>query len=133
MKANVYRCLHEHKDQWSVKSREPDEYGRVVDHANGVLMADVSFCVQEAGRRRCLEEGQKNVHAMARGRVLYTADWMPERMFASRHERLPVQYRPEWGEFRDARRQWKSVSSAERVFFRPNGECITINPTTHLP
>lgn len=50
-----------------------------VRHADAVAMRDVEFRVRQAGRRRVLEEGRKNVHAFVVGDVLSevpdTTEW----------------------------------------------------------
>ncbi len=65
MKIDVYRNLN--NDCLSVRSREPDDYGKVVSHESKVHVRDVEFVVQEAGQKRCRKEGVKNVHAFVRG------------------------------------------------------------------
>ena len=52
-----------HQKIWSLRSRTT---GRVTSHTSEMLLHDVQFVVQPAGRRRALEEGVKNVHAFAR-------------------------------------------------------------------
>lgn len=42
---------------------------RVVGHARRLLIRDAKFSVSEAGRRRVLETGHKNVHAYIRGEL----------------------------------------------------------------
>ena len=67
-KADVYRNLRD--GCWSVRSRERDDrYGLVVARVSDVLVKDASFVVSEAGRKRVLAEGRKNVHAYVRGVV----------------------------------------------------------------
>ncbi len=59
---DVYFNLH--KRVWSCKSRKT---GRVTHHAPVVVTGyGATMVVQEAGRKRVLEEGRKNVHAFAR-------------------------------------------------------------------
>lgn len=59
---DVYFNLH--KRVWSCKSRKT---GRVVAHAPVVVTPyGATMVVQEAGRKRVLEEQRKNVHAFAR-------------------------------------------------------------------
>lgn len=66
MKVDAYRNLNE--ECISVKSREQEDYGIVVDHADCVLLRDVEFVVREKGRQKVIEEERKNVHAFARGK-----------------------------------------------------------------
>lgn len=44
--------------------------GRVVGHAEGLILQDVTFHVNEAGRQRVIATGRKNVHAWARGTLI---------------------------------------------------------------
>ena len=65
MKTEIYR--NHHKKCFSVRQR-----GRVVGHlmddpTEHVLLKDVKFAVQPAGRRKVLREKRKNVHAFVRG------------------------------------------------------------------
>jgi len=65
MKTEIYRNLH--KKCFSVRQR-----GRVVGHlmddpTEHVLLENVKFAVQPAGRRKVLREKKKNVHAFVRG------------------------------------------------------------------
>ena len=41
--------------------------GQRIAYASDVLLTDTTFKVHEAGRRRCLESGQRNVHAWVVG------------------------------------------------------------------
>ena len=58
MEVFVYRNLHQ--NCWSVKSKET---GRVIAHADEVILSDVDYKVSQAGRDRVLREKSKNVHA----------------------------------------------------------------------
>lgn len=51
---------------WSVRQR-----GRVVGHANSLVLRDVTWRVQPSGRERVRREGRKNVHAYASGWVTH--------------------------------------------------------------
>lgn len=66
-RVEVYFNLH--KLVWSV--REP--HGKVLFHANKVSLKDVTWVVQQAGRKRVLEERKKNVHAFGRGYLTFQA------------------------------------------------------------
>lgn len=46
------------------------DYGRVVDHADRVLIDDPEFVVQPAGLERLRESGRRNVHAFVRGELV---------------------------------------------------------------
>lgn len=65
MKVDAYLNLH--RDCVSVRSRETEDYGRVVAHHPCINMCEAFFVVQEAGRERAREEGVRNVHAFVRG------------------------------------------------------------------
>lgn len=45
-------------------------YGKVIAHAQELVVADAEFVVREAGRLRVIEEQRKNVHAGVVGRVV---------------------------------------------------------------
>ena len=89
MKVDVYRNLH--KNCWSVRSREQHDYGKVVAHANSLVLDDAKFVVSQAGRNRVLKEKKKNVHAVVRGDVhdsnmwLYRSSWY-DLNFRLRHD-----------------------------------------------
>jgi len=63
MKVDVYFNLH--KKVFSVRHK-----GRVIEHASNVMLRNVTYVVQPAGRARVLREGKKNVHAFARGELI---------------------------------------------------------------
>lgn len=47
--------------------------GQRVDYASWVSMIDVEFKVSQPGRRRCIREGVRNVHAWVVGQEVYRA------------------------------------------------------------
>lgn len=61
----VYRNLH--KNCFSCKSIKT---GRVIHHADSVLLYDAKFVVSEKGRQRVIKEKRKNVHAGVRGKLV---------------------------------------------------------------
>ena len=61
MKVFVYFNLH--RKCFSIKALEGIDKGRVVAHANDVVIYNPTFKVSEAGRQRVLREKKKNVHA----------------------------------------------------------------------
>jgi hypothetical protein len=73
MRVAVYFNLH--TSFWSVRNVAT---GRVIGHASRVLLREAGFKVSEAGRRRVIESGVKNVHAFVVG-DLEAADWVNER------------------------------------------------------
>lgn len=73
MRTHAYRNLH--KDLWSLRSPST---GLVTGHAAHVELRDVSFRIQEAGRRAQLADGIRRVHAYVVGDLV-----------AARARRLP--------------------------------------------
>ena len=67
-KVDVYWNLL--KKCWSVRSREGDTYGKVVDHLDSCVIVKTKFVVNPKGRERGLREQRKNVHAFVRGDLL---------------------------------------------------------------
>jgi hypothetical protein len=66
----VYRNLMRSDGAWySVLQR-----GRVVGHTRQISIAEPTMLVREAGRRRAIREGRKNVHAFVVGRVAPRVD-----------------------------------------------------------
>lgn len=66
MKVDVYANLQ--KDCVSVRSRETEDYGKVVEHRPKVTVTDAEFVIQEGSQQTCRENGTKNVHAVVRGK-----------------------------------------------------------------
>lgn len=60
----VYYNLHKH-----CLSHRACKRGATVAHADSLLLTNVRFVVQPAGRERVLREGKKNVHAYVRGYI----------------------------------------------------------------
>ncbi len=81
MKCDVYYNLH--AKMLSVRSREKDNYGIVVEYTDYIEVYDVSFVVNRAGRNRVRKEKRKNVHAFVRG---HTGDQRKPRDWSSEHE-----------------------------------------------
>ena len=67
MKVFVYFNLS--RRCWSIKALDGEMKGRVIGHASSVLLALVSFKVNEKGRQRVIRDKRKNVHAGAVGRL----------------------------------------------------------------
>jgi len=70
MKVDVYWNLH--KQTFSIRSREREDYGRVIRHADHVHIKNPTTVVSKAGRERVLREKKKNVHAVIRGVLIGT-------------------------------------------------------------
>lgn len=67
MRVSVYFNLH--RKCFSIRAEEGPEKGRVVAHADRVILRDVKMVVGQAGNRKVRETGQKNVHAFMRGHL----------------------------------------------------------------
>lgn len=72
MKVEVYFNLH--KRVFSVRSREAETRGRVVQHLNQCAIENPKFVVQQSGRNRVLREQRKYVHAYVRGVLSDSSD-----------------------------------------------------------
>ena len=67
IKVGVYRNLN--NGLVSIKALEGEHKGKVIAHAEGILLKGCSFKVGEKGRQRVLREKRKNVHAYVEGFV----------------------------------------------------------------
>jgi hypothetical protein len=72
MRVRVYYNLHKHT--FSIQHKVDGRW-LVRDYADEVTLKDVTFKVSEAGRKRVIEEGRKNVHAFVIGTLV---DDIPE-------------------------------------------------------
>lgn len=70
MRVFVYYNLH--RKLWSIRAVEGPNKGRVVAHSDTVLLHNAHGKVSQAGRRRVLAEGRKNVHAGIVGTLVHT-------------------------------------------------------------
>lgn len=68
MKVDVYYNIR--KKCLSVRSREKENYGKVIKHEPNVLIRNASFIVQPAGLAKAKKTGVKNVHALVRGTLV---------------------------------------------------------------
>ncbi len=89
MRVECYFNLHKHV--FSVRALEGPDKGKVILHASNVLLKDVSFVVQKAGREKVLRTGQKNVHAFVRGTLVVNDSVLEASAF---NEGEPVYYNP---------------------------------------
>lgn len=64
---DVFVYYNSHKQCWSIRSIKT---GKVIQHAGGVVLANATFAVSEAGRKRVIKEKKKNVHAGVRGQLI---------------------------------------------------------------
>lgn len=77
----VYRNTH--KGGYSVRQN-----GLVVGHTRYATLLDADFVVQEAGRRRVVQTGRKNVHAWVSG------TWVTARRQEEVDDMVPIHYNP---------------------------------------
>lgn len=82
---DVYWNLH--KKVWSVRDRATR---LVIAHLDGLVLRDVTFRVSAAGNARVRREGRKNVHAFARGTIVWPG---PEETYRLR-DVVQVTYNP---------------------------------------
>ena len=82
MKVFVYYNLN--KFLWSVKSLDGPTKGRVIAHADKLLLRDITYEVSEAGRQRVLREKRKNVHAGIVGNLCPQPAQIKEQAFLCR-------------------------------------------------
>lgn len=68
MRVSVY--FNVNKRCFSIRAEEGQEKGRVIAHADEVLLNEVTFRVSESGREKVRREGRKNVHAFVKGNLL---------------------------------------------------------------
>lgn len=68
MKVFVYFNLH--RKCLSVKALEGPSKGRVIRHADSIVLCNATFKVSEAGRQRVIRERRKNVHAGVVGDIV---------------------------------------------------------------
>lgn len=64
-RVRVYFNLH--KSCWSIVAKSGEHRGRVIAYATSLHLENCTFHVSQAGRRRVLAEGRKNVHAYIDG------------------------------------------------------------------
>ena len=76
-KVEVYRNLH--KKCWSVRHNAT---GHVLWHCDEVVLKDVNLVVRPGGRAKVLREKRKNVHAFAKGELIYTSVGNNTKVFA---------------------------------------------------
>ena len=81
MRVFVYMNRHATKANngvpvYSVKALEGPDKGRVIMRSPHVMLGDVRPKVSQAGRRRVLRQGRKNVHAGLVGTLIHTG-WQP--------------------------------------------------------
>jgi hypothetical protein len=85
MKVAVYYNLHKHT--FSLQSRNKEDYGRVIEHAEHVILKNANYVVRTSGRNKVLQEKKKNVHAYVVGEVV-------EGITGPRYQEKTVTYNP---------------------------------------
>lgn len=73
----VFVYFNLRKKVWSIKALSGPKKGKVIAHANEVVIQDPEFRVSEAGRQRVLRQKRKNVHAGVAGGLIYYGRQLP--------------------------------------------------------
>lgn len=110
MRVEVYWNLHKH--QYSIRSK-----GRVIMHADKVMLRDAKFVVQPAGRERVLATGQKSIHAFVRGE-LEGAMGYPTQWWRDAHIWLPWAMSESW-EKSDREYERFALREGDQVYYNP--------------
>lgn len=63
-KVRVYRCLTRKGCVYSIQ-----QGGKVVAHTSDLILRDVNFKINRSGKKRAIETGIRNVHAMIDGYI----------------------------------------------------------------
>lgn len=113
MRVFLYRNLHKH--QYSVRD---ESIKRVIFHAHDVLVKDAKLVVGQAGRRRVLREGRKNVHAGVRGSFVASG---PKAKLTKDSDWRELYYNPyKVSQFVD-KQTGEAVTEASLVYLGPDG------------
>jgi TPP-dependent indolepyruvate ferredoxin oxidoreductase alpha subunit len=108
MRVAAYYNLHKHT--FSLQSRSKENYGKVIEHTDHVILKNVKFVVREAGRKKVLKEKQKNVHA-------YVVGELTPRVAQSGTESI-LSYNPYLGGSFYEKASGEAVSGADYVILR---------------
>jgi hypothetical protein len=115
----VYRNLLDrvrHNGKWSIKNN-----GKVIGHADELVLGDVRFVVKEKRRQVIAAGGHREVHAWAVGTVA-------DQLLSEQLEAVEITYRPhECGSF-FRRDNGHAISSAKYVRFRNDGTAVAFQP-----
>lgn len=106
-----------HIRTWSLRAAPR---GLVFEHAPTLALAGCEFIVAESSRLRCIERGQRDVHAFIRG--MRTDAPRPA-------DAVRIGYRPAQPGFR-RRDTGAVVTAAAVVWFEPDGSAWAASPTT---
>lgn len=117
IQADVYFRFPDHGRDFSIRSREGDDYGRVRAHATEIAVEHVNFTVQPAGREKVLDKQRKNVHAFVRGDVsVYRPSDQPRRVIDGQiGYEIDVRYNPYAAPFFFDRKTGQEIKSADAV------------------
>lgn len=114
----VYRNLH--RDQWSVRAAAGEHKGKVIGHAEAVVLKNATFVIQSGGQRRHRRTGVRNVHAWVSGTPLDLVpgpwerfDWVE-----------PITYRPGRHKTFVRERRRTTASAAELVCLDASMRCL---------
>jgi hypothetical protein len=105
MKVQIYWNIR--KKLWSMRYK-----GKVIWHADEVVLHKCKFKVSEAGRQRVLRENRKNVHAVVEGELCHARGTDPS---------VPVPS----GKYTDCYRSHRFWQSDVKF---PGGDAVTYNP-----
>jgi hypothetical protein len=61
---DVYRCLNRSGKTYSIR-----QDGKVVAHTEKLILKKCEFIINKSGKQRCIETGDRNVHAFIRGYI----------------------------------------------------------------
>ncbi len=115
-KVSVYFNLH--RKVFSIRAEEGPCKGKVIAHADDVMLGDVSFTVSAAGRERVRREGRKNVHAFVKGKLI---GWTGPNAYATPAAVLPALPFPLCG-------CWDVVDTGMARLMVKQGQPFTYNP-----
>jgi len=115
---DIYRNLH--KNTWSIRSRTT---GRVIARADSVVVQNVKFVVQPAGRQRVLDEERKNVHAFVRGTLSTTPPDMMVTNVQVKYNPYIEEPDPRAGHFYEVDTE-ETIGEADRVVLKTTGAWI---------
>mgnify|MGYP000913145528 CR=1 FL=1 len=111
---DVYRNLN--RDMWSICAVDGPHKGKVIGHADELVMLRAVFRVSEKSRQRALREGVRNVHAKVRGALVTSPVALHDGPFTW------VRYNPtRCGHFTVGTDTLTHVYSAPEVLFTPDG------------
>lgn len=117
MKVDVYYNLNKgSKDKpcYSIKSREKENYGKVVAHACELIVNGCQFVIRPSGHERAVENQRRNVHAFVRGKLLYHQPYEKAEILEEWKGGVPFSYDIETGSFIDC--EENELVEGDKVF-----------------